>query len=120
MSEPTHAPAAVQNVESLRMVRAAEMQAESRVAQATADVTAAIQHLTDEAEGAVRQARTESDAARESAVTEARTRGDAEAAAIVAEGRKAAQQIEVKASQTVAAKRDAVLDIVLGEFRSSP
>jgi len=117
MSE-SHATAAPQNVESLKKVRQAEQQVEARLIQVKADVDAAIQRLIAEADAAVRSARTEGEKAREAALGDARNRADAEAAGILAEGRKAAQLIELKATQTVAAKREAVLGIVLGEFRS--
>jgi vacuolar-type H+-ATPase subunit H len=117
MSESTHAPAPVQNVEALKQVREVERQSEARVAKLRADVDAAILRLGEEAEAAVRTARTDGEAAREAALADARTKADVEAAGIVAEGRKLAQLIELKATQTVAAKRDQVLGIVLGEFK---
>jgi len=112
----TH-PVAAQNVEPLKRVRQTEAEAEARLAQAKAQVDAAIQRLLAEAEETVRVARAEGEKARVAALADARCRAAAEAAGILAEGRKAAEQIELKATQSVAAKREAVLGIVLGGFR---
>jgi vacuolar-type H+-ATPase subunit H len=113
------APGNVAYDESLRRVKAVEEDVEQRLGTLRSEGAARIQKLKEEADAAVLAARNEGQAAREAALADARGKAEAEAATLLAEGRKAAQEIEMKAAQTVAARRDAVLSVVVGEFRST-
>jgi vacuolar-type H+-ATPase subunit H len=105
------------SIESLRLLKEVETDAEARVQKVRADAESGLKRLKDEAEAAVHAARADANAHRESALAEARKLAEAEASKILNEGRQAAQRLEVKSTQAVSAKRDGVLGIVLGEFR---
>ena len=107
-------PPGTVSIETLKRVKEAEEAAEGQLAAARAEATATLARLRSEAAEAVQTARAEAEAARAAAVAEARAQAEAEAAALLAEGRKAAERIEMKASQAVAARREKVLAIVLG------
>ncbi len=107
------------NVESLKRVRQIELEAAAKLAQLKASGDAALKQLGDEAAAAVHQARTEAEAWRTGFLAKARAAAEAEAAGLLAEGGKAAREIEERTTQSVAAKRDAVLKTVLGAFRDA-
>jgi vacuolar-type H+-ATPase subunit H len=118
MSEAAVAPGeGAGSIESLKAVRTVEVETAARLTKLKADGAAVIQRLAEEAEAAVLAARAAAVQAREATLTAARAKADAEATQLLADGRKEAQAIEVRAAQSVAAKRDAVLSIVLGPFR---
>jgi vacuolar-type H+-ATPase subunit H len=120
MSDPrSPAPGRAGLDDSLRRVKQVEQEAEQRLTRLRSEATERLQKLKAEADAAVLAARTEGQAAREAVLAESRGKAEAEAAALLAEGRKMAQEIEMKAAQTVAARREAVLTVVVGEFRTT-
>lgn len=117
MSEPHAMATGSGPLDTLRQVKEAEEQFQARLAKLRADGQERLRRLREDAEAAVVAARADSQRAREELLARTRAHADEEAATLLAEGRRAAQAVEVGASQPVAARRDPVLDVVLGEFR---
>ena len=105
------------SIETLKRIKEAEVAADAGLAQLRSEGEALLKRLRNEAAEAILQVRSAGEVARQGAVANAKGAADAEAAKLLAEGRKAAQLIEMKATQTVNAKRAKVLSVVLGGFR---
>lgn len=105
-------------VEILKKVKAAEEEAESAVARARKESEDAVGRARAESDAAIASAFAEGERAREAAIDRART--DAERGAAEVEA-KATDEVEAMAKgsdRLTAARREALLDAVLGAFRS--
>ena len=105
-------------LDALKRIKLAETEWEGKVASARREAEAATKHLKEETESLLTTARTEAEAERTRRVETARNEADREAAGIVAEGEKAARAAAEGAGKSVSARKDEVLMVVLGGFRS--
>lgn len=112
-------PNASAGLETLKRLKEAEVDWETRLRAVVAEGAKALADAKSEAEAAVHAARVETDRAREAALSIARTGAEAEAAKILADGERAAKSILSSGSKDLGSLRDKVLDVVVGEFRKN-
>ncbi len=117
MSE-TSEPAASAGVDALRRVKATEQEWEQRLREAREGATASLERLRAETEAMVKAALAEAAARRTALVEAARDRAEREAKGIEAKGDADAAALEGSSATLPVPKRTAVLDAVLGRFRS--
>ncbi len=114
----TTGPEAPLSVDSLKQLKATEIEWDEKLKRVREEGERTLSRLREAAEIAVREARLQADRDREAAVIAARSRIAAEAEKIQEEGRRAAESIDREKSRDVRSLREAVLNAVLGPFRS--
>ena len=107
------------SIDTLKRIKAAEETAEAKLSALRSEGADRLARLRREATEAIAQVKQAAEASHAATLASAKGAADAEAAQLLAEGRKAAQLLEMKATQTVAAKRDKVLGVVLHGFQPS-
>jgi len=105
------------SIETLKRIKEAEETADRRLAQVRADGAALLAKARADAAAMIHQAKVAGESSRTGAVAGAKTAAEAEATKLLAEGRKAAELIGQKAGTAIAAKKEQVLNVVLGGFR---
>ena len=117
MTEDAGAPGTTP-VATLKRIKETETEWAGRVAEARARVDTQLARLQAEAEGAVRAAERDAQAAREAQLALVRTAADIEARTIVEEGERAATNAAKGEEKDPDDRRDAILNVLLGGFRS--
>jgi vacuolar-type H+-ATPase subunit H len=116
MSE-SKGPTAPAATEALRRIKSTEREWDERLAVARREAEAEKRQLAAEAAAALRSALAEAEQARADVIGRARAEAEREAAAIEATGAQDAEALGGPSKGFPAAKREALLDAVLGDLR---
>lgn len=103
-------------LDALRQVKQAEEEVAQSLDAVKRDGEAQLQKVAEETAASLASARAEAEARKTAILAGARAAADQEAATILAEGRRQADALE-RAARDVNERREAVLQILLGEFR---
>ncbi len=106
-------------VESLRRVRATEIDWEQRLTEFREEAQRVLTRLREQNEVLVRTARTEAERRREASVVAARARAEQEAQAVLSKGQAAADRIRSAPLPERQRLQSGVLELLFGEFRES-
>jgi len=118
MATTTSGASSPDSVEALKRVKATENEWETRLAATRTETETTLARLRAEAAAAVKEAQSEADRGRTDRVVKARVETAAEAEATLAQGRTAAERATQGEGRRAADKKDAILDVVLGTFRT--
>ena len=104
-------------LEPIKRVTVTEAQVDQQLARLRESIKTQLEAFGRESEAMLAAARSEAERARDAVVATARTDGDREAAQILADGTARAGDIVGKSSAELAKQQDAILTVILGEFR---